>query len=131
MADELQQIPSFADFIAQETGRDVNPIANVGTTEKRVPSFDEFIASKGFGPHPFQITPSQSVEEQERSEFGKGLSRGILHTQALLHGAAGAIGDVFGADDFAQRRMDDYMRLTQDRDWETQSALVPLHFVKE
>ena len=52
--------------------------------------------------------------ESQPGEFSKGLSRGLLQTRALFHGAGAALGDITGADEFTAQRIADYQRLTQE-----------------
>ena len=51
--------------------------------------------------------------EEDRSEFGKGLERGVLSLKSLAHAGAAAIGGAF-SQDFEEARVQDYMRLQKE-----------------
>ena len=71
-----------------------------------------------FPPGPFTralgVQQEREPAQPERTAFGAGISAGLLQTKALGHAASGVLGDLIGADEFAQERMADYERLIQE-----------------
>lgn len=120
MAEDKKDIPSFNEFVYQRTGKTLNPVQNIPSTQGRVPTFEEYLVSKGLGPQPWVSQPQQQLEA-ESGEFFKGLSRGWTQTKALGHGTGAVLGTLAeqltnsaAAHDFAQRRVEDYTRLMSE-----------------
>jgi hypothetical protein len=67
--------------------------------------------------------PGQAPPDEERGEFGKGLTRGVAQTKATLLGGSGVFADLLGFDEFAQNRYADYQQIMQDVELSSKPAI--------
>lgn len=109
--EDLSNVPSFPEWYQQKTGAQAPLLSHTTVAEQRYPTFEEWQVSKGYAN---RVQNIPGAPEEQPGEFSKGLSRGMLEVQALGHGAVGAVADVVGANDFAQRRIADYIRLMEE-----------------
>ena len=56
----------------------------------------------------------QTPTDSQDGEFVKGVKRGVEHTKALVQGAGAAIGDLVGAEEFTQNRIQQYQQYMQE-----------------
>ena len=106
-----QSFPDFDTWVTEQGYTTGFPAKDYSQGE--FPTFEQWKRDKGF---PDELYPPGGLvaPEPESGEISKGLSRGLRQTGALFHGAGAAVGDLFGMEEYKQRRIDDYTRLMRD-----------------